>query len=148
MNRAFTLGEILVVIAIMLVIGGISSIGFYHARNTSRLNTASDRLVATIERAKADAISGKDGDPAGVRFSTSSYAYFAGTSYNAADSRTVITSLQGFRLSGNLASSTTSVLFSRIYGTPSATGTAILIDTSSGLSKTITITDLGAITSS
>ncbi|MEA2715476.1 MAG: hypothetical protein QOG91_504 [Candidatus Parcubacteria bacterium] len=147
-QKGFTAIEILVVIAIVFIITSIGLFAFISARKTKELSVLSDQIYFTLEHAKSDAVSGKNGVGAGVKFSTTTYAFFGGNVYDPANTNNkVYTVTSGYQITTTLASSDGSVVFSRIYGTPSATGTVTVADASAPTRKVdIVIGNLGDLT--
>jgi Tfp pilus assembly protein FimT len=121
-NRGFNLVQILVVIAIALLLGTIGIATFYSARKTKELGPTADGIVEVLERAKGDAIAGKNGQSFGVYFASSTYTYFQGTAYSAGNSNNRVTNVFG-----DLYLSTTfsgnALYFSHLTGLSSASGT-------------------------
>src|SRR5665213_37757 len=91
----FTLIETLVAIAIVVLIGTISIATFYSAKKAKELGPTADGVVEVLERAKADAIAGKDDQSFGVYFASSSYSYFEGPTYNSSDTKNRISDIFG-----------------------------------------------------
>lgn len=147
-NKGFTIAEIVVAMVIVTLIGTISLTTFVSARKSKELITLSNQVYAVLERAKADAIASKNGQAAGVKFSTSTYVYFAGNAYDSANPNNRIYQVGSrYQITTTLPSSDKSVVFSRLYGAASATGTIDIADASTPTRhRQIVIGNLGDLT--
>lgn len=116
--------EIIIVLAILILLSGIGSYAFVSAQKRHQLNGATDSVVSELERAKANAMAGKNGRNFGVKFNATSMVSFSGDSYDAGDPGNVILPVaSGFTLSNDIPNADGSILFSRLYGIPQAAGT-------------------------
>ncbi|MDO8430365.1 MAG: prepilin-type N-terminal cleavage/methylation domain-containing protein [Candidatus Taylorbacteria bacterium] len=145
--KGFSLVEVLVVITIMGIILAIVMYSFSAARSKKQVEIAIDSINFKLEQAKANAIAGKNGNNFGVQFSTTTYVYFSGNSYNPADitnsSSTIEANLQ---ITKNFSDGGSVIIFSRLTGFPQATGTITVTNTSNASSTArITIGTLGDI---
>lgn len=139
--------EIIVVIAIMLIILGIGSYSFITARQNVALDTIADGIVFSLEQAKTNAQGGRDGQGSGVRFTSTSYIYFNGDSYSPTDPSNMIRDIDtGYNLTATLTDAADTIIFARLTGLPSVTGSVIVTDLSSTRVRTIVVGDQGGIT--
>lgn len=146
--KGFTAIEILIVIAIAIIIAGISLSSFSALNKSQALGTETDTILSMIERARSRSISSENSSEYGVRFATSSAALFSGKNYSASSSNNEVENLNSRTniSSINLTGGASAFYFKKITGKPSATGTIVVsligeIGTSS--SKTITIYSTG-----
>jgi prepilin-type N-terminal cleavage/methylation domain-containing protein len=151
-QSGFTLVEMLVVTAIILILFGLSLVGLRQPQTNTNSLSAIDTLVNDLKTQQMAAMSGATGSsssqqPVGIFIQSNQYTLFTGASYSAGDSYNyVYTPPTGVSFSTNFPSST--VLFSKGDGAVSgftAGSNTITVTTSAG-NKVITITRFGAIT--
>ena len=124
MNKhGFTLIEILLVIAILPTISGLTIVSFQRFQIRSDLNLASEQINQGIARARLLAQNGKDDGAWG--FYASNGTVFEGLSY---PTRTIASEEYYPMPSTIQISGLTEVVFSKGEGRPSATGTIVLTD--------------------
>ncbi len=147
-QAGFSLIEILISLAICVLLLTIGSVAFVNSRSAKQLDTITDSIASKLEEARAAAISGKNGTNFGVAFSSTTYTYWSGSSYSAGATGNIVYPLtSGFSISSTIPGSTFSIRFSRVSGTPSATGTiTITKNGSSSTTDSITVGSLGDIT--
>lgn len=124
-GRGFTLIEILVVIAILLIItsfGLFVSLDFY---KSNLVSSERDTLVAALRRARGEALVNERGLPHGLHLSPSDYVVFAGSDYasRAAQYDENIPSSAGVTV---IAPG--DIVFSQLAATSSASGTFVITD--------------------
>jgi len=141
----FTLMELLVVMAIILMISGFALIGFRNYANYQRYDQEIGSVKTAIMNARADARSAVSDKAHGVHFSTSSLTIFEGTTYSASSPTNEVVNFKFVTLSTNLRGGTSDVVFSRLTGAPSATGTITVTGTRYVGSSTIDVTAAGVI---
>lgn len=146
-NRAFSLLELLIVVAILAIIGAIGS-GFYvsYGKNISIKSTA-QTILFDLKNAQSKSMAGVDGYKWGIRFVNSTTDYYeifsTPTDYSAATSflpRVYLTDSISF--SDPATSSTKDIIFNKISGGTS--DSTITINTSTA-SKTVNISSIGNI---
>ncbi|HEC63805.1 MAG TPA: hypothetical protein ENI23_00760 [bacterium] len=133
--------EILLVVAIMVALGGLSVVASQAFSNRDSLDTASNILVQTIRRAQILSQS-VDGDSTwGVYVDSQNVVLFQGATYATRDAAFD----ELFELDGNLfASGMSEIVFDRFTGEPQTTGTMTL-GTTLGENKNIVINSKGMI---
>ncbi len=144
-RSAFTLMEILIVVALISILA-VSSLPIYgNFQGTAQLNETSAMLVQTVRQARELSFVRFSNTNYGVKFLPSSYILYQGTSYA---SRTTSTD-QVFALATSLSLTTTlsnnEVNFSRGVGAPNSNGSVLLQNINLG-TKTILINSAGMIT--
>lgn len=123
----FSLIEVLAVLVILGILFLIAVRSFSGATNSKVLSTSADALVSVLERAKADAVSGKNGLDYGVKFNTDSYVYFEGDTYDPDAVTNIVHTLdERLELSNTITDPYDSVVFSRISGDASEEATVTL----------------------
>lgn len=139
-NKGFSLMEMLIVIAIMIIILAIVIYSFNTAKSKKQLEVTIDAIDSRLEEAKANALAGKNGKNFGIQFNTTTYVYFSGNSYNPADTtNSTTTILSNLQITKSIAGGGSSIIFSRLTGMPQATGTIIVTDINNN-SNTMSIT--------
>jgi type II secretory pathway pseudopilin PulG len=137
-TRGFSILETMIVVAITIVIASIGTYAFTTLRTHKQLEVAADALRARLEEARTYAMSGKGGTTYGVSFATSTYTLYSGSTYSAGAAGNVVTTLPSpVTLSRSLSGGASTILFARITGLPSATGTLTLNNSSSTASVTV-----------
>jgi prepilin-type N-terminal cleavage/methylation domain-containing protein len=151
-QSGFTLVELLVVMSIILVLFGLSTVALGQPQATTNSLDSVNTLINDLKTQQLTAMAGAEGSnttqqPAGIFVQSNQYTLFTGSSYSAGNSYNYIFSAPtGVTFSTTFPSTT--VLFNKGDGAVSgftAGNNTITITTSSG-SKVITITKFGAIT--
>ena len=143
-NRAFTLVEILMVLAIMAVVSTISVKTYFNLREKQAIQKDTDSIVSVIEKAKSLSSNRKNDSAYGVKFSSSTVTIFSGTDYTNGNSISKYEMEESVKISAiSLSSHDTEINFNKITGNPNATGTITLITPS--YSKIVTIYGTGII---
>lgn len=144
MRQGFTLVELLVVVAVLLLIAGAAIPIYGNLQVSSQLQESSAQLIATLRTAHVQSVARLNNANHGVYFEINPgadhYILYQGTSYAARDASYDRTTTldEGITLAASLTGSSTDVNFSLGIGTPSATGTLTLTHAVSGI-KTIVI---------
>lgn len=141
-SRGFTLLEVLLSVAIISLIAGISLpvLGSFNERNN--LDVATQGIVSQLRRGQTYA-RGVNGDSQwGVHVQSGDATLFKGVSYAGRDaSFDEITTIP----SSITASGTTDILYSKLEATPSTPGTITLTSTNNNQSRTITVNAEGMV---
>lgn len=145
-KKGFTLLETLVVISIVVVISAVSVKSFYVLREKHAIQKDVDSIVSIIEKAKNMSANRKNDSSYGVKFASTTVTVFSGTNFangNVISKYDLETMIKISNVS--LSSRGTELVFSKITGSPNATGTITLIAPS--YSKIVTIYGTGIIES-
>jgi len=142
MNKAFTLIEIIIVMAIIAVLATIATMGMANARTNKVLEITAKNIVFSLEEAKGKSLSGKGGENHGIYFTANSFTTFNGSSYSALDPENVTETIDSKISIVNNAPSN-SVIFSRVTGNANAALT-ITVREINDTSNSITI-NVGAL---
>lgn len=143
-KRGFSLPEILITVAILLILAAVSVplYGNFQAHGT--LEAASARLLQDVRIAQSRAVAGEGDAAAGVHFEADRYVLFRGNDFgeNPSFDEEVV-------LDESLALTKTftadDVVFSRGRGLPSATGTIMLFDAVGTNTREILINEIGGV---
>lgn len=122
-EKGFTMLEMLVVMGILALVGGFALFVSMETYRGSNFRSDRDLLVATLERARAQAMNNvcvgtcTDGKPHGVHIQSDEYVLFQGSAYDVSDS-TNSTFASNTNVTKNPA--TLDIVFSQLSGTTSA----------------------------
>ena len=144
-KRGFTLIEVVISLAVLIIIGAIGISAFLNARDSKNLDTITDGLEAVLNQAKSDAVAGKNAANFGVEFDRTSFTYFMGSSYSAGATTNQTTLLPaGWAISTSTSNRLSYITFNHLTGTAQATGTVTVSKGTS--SRAIVIGSAGDIT--
>ena len=116
-NRAFSLIEMLVVIAILLMITAIGGQSWRQRTVNQELQSVADNLVARLELARTNSVTGKGDQNYGVKFNANSYVSFVGSSYIESNESNQTHQVDGrLEISTDIPGTAESVVFSKITG--------------------------------
>lgn len=142
-HKGFSVPEIMIVLAILVV---VFSLSYFSFTSISDYNTADKHAAVAqtfVERARQHALNSRNNSTYGIQFSSSSVNLFEGSAYSVASNIQSLPTPAGVQLQFvSLTGGTTSIVFSKITGEPSATGT-IQYRSSRSASTTKTITVYG-----
>lgn len=140
LTSGFTLIEVILAVALLIIIGGFAmsfSTNFFVQNATGNLR---DQWMSTLKKAQLYAMSSKGNSNWGVAYNAPTLTLFKGTSYASRDTAWDET----YEGNANLSvTGLTEVVFTRITGLPSTTGTTTISGTSSV--RTITINSQGVV---
>lgn len=151
-QSGFTLVEVLVATAILVILFAISAVGLGQPQNNTDSLSAVDTLVNDLKSQQTAAMVGATGSAgaqqsAGVFIQSAQYTLFIGSAYSAGNSYNYVFSApSGVTFSTTFSGST--VLFTKGTGDVSgfAAGNNTITITTGASSRVITITRFGAIT--
>ena len=141
LSRGFTLIELILVVAMMILLGTLSSTFAARFLTQNGVLNASDQIIGDIRKAQINAMTGKQNSNWGVNYSSNTITLYKGNSY--ATRQTAFDEKFSVSASINI-SGFSDVTFARMTGTPSATPTITI--SGSGETKTITINSQGVAT--
>lgn len=140
--KGFSLIEVLLILAILGLVGGMS-IPFYQSFQVkSELENTTKEITQTIRRAQITAMSSEGLTAHGIHFSGQQYILFRGAVYNPADIYN-----EAFDIASTLSVFTggnDDIIFSSVSGIPNVEAT-IIINSNNGASNSITINGLGVL---
>lgn len=144
-QKGFTLIEILIVITIVVMISGLLMVGFQNFASYQQFNQAAGDVEFTLKQTRLNARSALVDQPHGVHFSTNSITQFYGGTYVPGDPNNQVIQYELVTIDPYLTSGVDTIVFSKLTGIPSATGTVVISGTRFSASTTIKITDAGVI---
>lgn len=147
-REGFTLMEVLVVLAIVSVLVVIAVSNFRSSKDKKELDSLVNSIVFDLEQAKANAMSGKNGQNQGIKFNASSYVTFGGSAYIASNqSNVTVPVTAGYQLANTIPGTDDAIVFSRITGNTNVTATVTVSRISDATKKKdIVIGNLGDVT--
>lgn len=140
-EQGFTLIEMLLSVAVIVVLAGLSLPVYFTAQSRNDTASAAETIASALRRAEMYA-RGNDGDTQwGVNFQASGVTLFSGSSY----ASRVTANDEPLSLPGNMTLSYSGdVLFSKFSGVPAVTPT-ITLTSSTGDTATVTINAKGMV---
>lgn len=154
-NAGFTLMEVLIVLFIFGTIVGMPMLFLYSIGRSDQLLASTREVVAALNEAQINAISGKSVDgqqPSsyGIYFQQTYYVLFAGTTYSAADSHNERTDLPAGITFSQIQLPSSQIVFSNVTGQVTSftegQNFIVLQDSNSLEAKQVTVSKMGAIT--
>lgn len=140
MIKGFSLLEALIAITVLVLIMATATPLVVNYYTVYRIITAQQDLMSVLRKAQALSTSNQYKDSFGAYIASDKYILFRGSSYA---SRTVAFDEEVLRPEAVSITGLGEVVFTRLSGRPSATGTITL--TSNDITKTITVNDEGRI---
>lgn len=140
--KGFTLVELVIVLAIMLLLSAVVGSLASNTLPKSQLSSEVALVADTLRRAQALTIAGKHDLAWGVHFTSSTMTLFAGTSYAVRD--TQYDEIHVFP-DGLAVSGLTDVVFTAIHGTTPDVGTITLTSGATSETRSVTVDAQGLI---
>lgn len=138
-ESGFTLIEILVSIAVILIITILTLFSLTTLNKQVSIDSASQNILSTLRFARSQTLASKNQTTYGVHFETSKFVLFSGTSYDASATSNKDYTLGEAEISDiSLNGAGSEVIFARIRGTTTQFGT-VTVRLTSDISKTKTI---------
>lgn len=136
MKNGFSLIELIIVIAVILVLGTASAVFYSRFLNQNSVANASDSIVGELRKAQMYSMAGKQDSSWGVKWGSNTITLFAtrSASFDETVSVPSVVTITGF----------TQVIFAKPTGTPDVPTTGTISD-SKGNTKTFTISSQGMI---
>ena len=143
-GRGFTLFEVLIVIGLFTLLGGLALFMSMDSYRGSSFRSDRDLLVSLLQHARARAMNNMcigtctDGKPHGVRVEPDRYVVFQGPGYSPSDPENAV-----FPANPSISRTGMNVVFSQLSATTTATSTTL---TGGGRASVISISADGQIT--
>jgi len=124
-NTGFTLVEVLVVIAILIIISALTFASFFNLDDRQALDVSVKQIDSFLEEARSLTLASKDASQYGVHFDTESITRFRGSVYSETDPDNVVSNLHNkIQISDvSLSGGGNEVIFDRLTGNTSQSGT-------------------------
>lgn len=141
-TNGFTMVELLLSVGIISMLAGLSLPLYASFYNRTNLDTATDQVAHALRRAQTFSRAANGDTTWGVRVQSGSAVVFKGATYAARDATyDEIISLNNITPTG-----LSEVVFTKLYGVPSTTGTITLTETTINESKAIELNVKGLVT--
>jgi len=138
--------EILVAIAILAIIGGLTFSSFSIYKNRENVRSVSLKIVAMLEEARSKTLASTGQEQYGVRIEENSAVMFSGSSYSALNEvGSSVTFITGVNATTTLSASITDVVFNRLSGETDNYGTVTISSNTETASSTIVIYKTGIV---
>lgn len=144
--RGYTAVEVVIVLAIFAGLVTVTATTFTSIRNTQSLKVASQDVWLALRSAKSATLSSENDMVYGVRIESGEAIRFAGSSYTAGTSTNVAYPFPGgVTATTSLSGGTQDIIFTRLTGETLATGTITLIESRSGATSSMRVTQTGLV---
>ncbi len=145
-QAGFSLLEILLVIAILAIIAMFVFTSMISYARFEQLRASTTELETLINETRQRTLSAESTGRYGLYFATSSVVFFEGDGYTGNNPTNATTTFVGLTLSTNFPGTTTKqIIFTRLTGTPSATGTITLTQSVTNSTTSLTIVPSGLV---
>lgn len=144
-KSGFTIIELLITVSILVVITTFAIIGFKNFASFQQYNQAVGDIQFSLEQTRLSARSTEQDSRHGIKFNSDSIVIFVGDVYSAADPQNQIINYELVTLQTTLAGGVDEVVFDKLTGFPSATGTIVVSGVNFSASTTIKLTSTGVI---
>lgn len=123
-SQGFTLIELIVAIAIILLVATATLVSFTGSRNTRNVINAGQEALSVLQLAQSKALAGEDNSPWGVRISTAKIVLFKGLTFAGATTTTDYPLPSGIESANiNISGGSSDIVFKKITGDVSQSGT-------------------------
>lgn len=145
-QQGFTLTEILIVIALLVIFGTISMVAFQNFFRASALKVGTQEVLQAFTDARSSTLASENDTVFGVLVSSTSVTRFSGSVFTVGDpSNQTYFFEAGVSATGSLVTSGTDIVFTRLSGEPSATGTIYIRNDTSSATNTVVVHGSGLI---
>lgn len=146
-TKGFTLIEILFVLSILGILFAIVTPQFNRMKDNQILNSTTDEVLSTINKASSQSLASFDSSAYGVAFASDRITLFKGTVYDVNAVTNEVVYLKSPAIISNISfGGVSSLYFNRLTGVPSANGSfSIELSSGSDAEKVISIDATGRI---
>lgn len=146
-RNGFTLLEILIIVAIMAVLVGVTVATFVSFRNAQTLDRDTDAIVSALREARSQTLVSQNASVYGVHLASSTVTLFTGSSYSAGTASNVVTNLTSTNIISTLTltGNGTDIVFKRLTGETDQDGTLVLKSSATNNARTVTVYKTGLI---
>lgn len=144
-TTGFTFVELLVVVALFGIVATISIVGFQNFARFQQYNQAVSEVVAMLTQARMNARSAVADESHGIKFAPSTLTQFVGDTFVVGDPRNIVATYGSVTFTYALTNGVDEVVFQKLTGLPSATGTITVSGTAFTDATVIEITGTGVV---
>lgn len=147
MRKAFTLIEAIIVISVITLLVGLTSLSMVNFGKSSEIDSGRTMVMQSLREAQSNSLANLGDNPWGVHFEVDKVVIFqdTGTGYNPSDSANLVKLMpKGISLAPNLTGGTANLFFDKGKGTTIVTGEITLTSTAT-TNAIITINNEGRI---
>lgn len=130
---------------ILLIIAAILMVGFQNFASFQQYNQAVGDVQFVLDQTRMNARNAVADSAHGVAFFSDSISQFVGNTYTAGDPQNSESTYSLITITTDLAGGVDEVVFEKLTGLPSATGTVTVTGTNFAASTTLTISEAGII---
>ena len=141
----FTLIELLVVITLTIFVAGFIFVGLKNYSDEQRFNNVQSEIKSIFKETRQKTTAAETDSQFGIYFATSSLIVFEGSSYSNINPSNVIYDYPDFIILPQLSASAYEIVFARLTGEPSATGTIDIGSDLTGSVRSLVISSSGLI---
>jgi prepilin-type N-terminal cleavage/methylation domain-containing protein len=128
-NKGFTLTEILVVIAVIVLIAAISVFSLRSLYISTTIRSGAEEVFGSLSDARSSSLSSQNDSVHSVHFSTTTVTRFEGDTYVDGAAENKVYNFEGrVAATSSIIDDGGVVTFAKITGIPSATGTIVVYD--------------------
>lgn len=143
--QGFTLIELVVGVSIMALIIGFSVVGFQNYARFQQYNQAVSDVAFILDQTRLNARSSVGDAAHGVHFTTNSITQFTGDTYVMGDPDNIVTNYSLVTLDHTFTGNVDDIVFEKLSGLPSATGTVVVAGIDFSASTTISVSNTGVV---
>lgn len=145
-QKGLTFVEALVVMAIIAILAVFVVSVFQNMNTTSALRVSTQEVYTSLLEARNNTLASNDDTIFGVHIEEEEMILFTGATYSSTSpSSTVYALLRGVTATSSLTGGAIDIVFQRLTGFPSATGTITLFSETQNASTTLTIYGSGLV---
>ena len=145
-KNGFSLIEILVVIAIISILASISTVALRSFYTSATLRSGTSEVFGALTNARSSTISAENDSVYGVHISSTTVTRFEGATYTFGNLGNLVYTFEGsIAATSSIIENGGDIIFSKLIGTPSATGTIYIYNKNGSGTSTILIYDSGLI---
>ncbi len=141
----FTLIEMLITLSLLALVATLSIIGFQNFARFQQYNQAVSDVTFVLEQARLSARSAVADESHGVKLDTASLTEFTGSTFVGGDPDNIVHTYGLITLQHGLTGGADEIVFQKLTGLPSATGTVTVVGAIFTASTTIEITGAGVV---
>lgn len=144
-RKGFTLIEVLLVIAFLAFVAGLVIYGFQNFAQFQQFNQGVSDVGFKLGQARTDARSAVNDESHGVYVTPTTVTAFQGDTYSAIDPLNDVSTYSLITISHSFSDGSDEIVFNKLTGLPSATGTITVTGVQFSASTTFTVTETGVV---